>query len=88
MITAQNSFALNFLANHKYWEDKKHTGSQIYTGTKALVSVVLCQWIWTEFLDRLSGWEKEMNDQDISEMQKSRYLLRKATRDGWRITCK
>ena len=66
MITAQNSFALNFLANYKYWEDKKH--SQIYTGTKALVSVVLFQWIWTEFLDWLSGWEKEMNDQDISEM--------------------
>ena len=66
VITAQNSFALNFLADHMYWEDKKH--SQIYTGTKALVSVVLFQWIWTEFLDWLSGSEKEMNGQDISEM--------------------
>ena len=72
------------LSNHKYWEDKKH--SQIYTGTKALFSIVLFQWIWIEFFDWLSGWEKEMNDQDIGGMEKSIYLQRKATRDGWRIT--
>ena len=49
---------------------------------------VLLQWI-DNFLGWLSNWEKEVQSKaDMTADEMERCLLSKATRDGWRITCK
>ena len=49
---------------------------------------VLLQW-FDNFLGWLSNWEKEVQSKaDMTADEMERCLLSKATRDGWRITCK
>ena len=50
---------------------KQEKNNQIYVYKNLIFNHVLFQWIQREFFDWLSDWEKEINDQDISEMEKS-----------------
>lgn len=69
MITAKNSFALNFLATHKYWDDKNvvkfirvQNDNSSLPSPKNTVQAQLpsvTDLIYTLF-DWMSGWEKEI----------------------------
>ena len=50
---------------------KQEKNNQIYVYKNLIFNHVLFQWIQREFFDWLSDWEKEINKQDISEMEKS-----------------